>query len=443
MKRSMVVLGLVVLVVLAASPRTARAQSLQEVLLRAKPAVALVVSEVAARVTVNCGGVVTTVEPAPLRETGTGWFVSPIGWLVTNAHVVSPAQRPPDWLNAEMAKSATRPGCRATDVKLEPSISVVLSNGIRMPATIAKYSPPIAGEGMSGRDLALLRLEAADLPALTLGDSGALQIGDPVHIIGFPGVVLTHELLNASAKVEASVTNGAVSGFKQDKSGQPVIQTDASAAGGDSGGPTIDDRGRVVGVLTFITQSGTDQGSIVQGFNFVIPAQAVKDFLAGTEVKLGEPSRFNHAWQAGLSDFFAGNHFRAASALAEANRLMPELPDVMRVTRENDEKVNHPPPRPFPWTLVAASVTLVGLGAYAAMFVLRWRRNRFRIKPSELVRMIDSAEPPVILDVRDAKTYERSPVRIPNSHHVTPQSLEATRPDLDIAPGRTLVAYCT
>jgi len=81
--------------------------------------------------------------------------------------------------------------------------------------------------------------------------------------------------------------------------------------------------------------------------------------------------------------------------------------------------------------------------AYAAMFVLRWRRNRFRIKPSELVRMIDSAEPPVILDVRDAKTYERSPVRIPNSHHVTAQSLEATRPDLDIAPDRTLVAYCT
>src|SRR5207249_8739627 len=62
----------------------------------------------------------------------------------------------------------------------------------------------------------------------------------------------------------------------------------------------------------------------VQGFNFVIPAQAVKDFLAGTEVKLGEPSRFNRAWQAGLSDFFAGNHSRAGSALAEANRLMPE-----------------------------------------------------------------------------------------------------------------------
>src|SRR5437870_11219321 len=287
MKRSMVVLGLVVLVVLAASPRTARAQSLQEVLLRAKPAVALVVSEVAARVTVNCGGVVTTVEPAPLRETGTGWFVSPIGWLVTNAHVVSPAQRPPDWRNAEMAKKATRAGCRATNVKLEPSISVVLSNGIRMPATVVKYSPPIAGEDMSGRDLALLRLEAADLPALTLGDSNALKLGDPVHIVGFPDVVLTHELLNASAKMEASITNGAVSGFKQDKSGQPVIQTDAPAAWGNSGGPTIDDRGHVVGVLTFVTLSGGEQGTIVQGFNFVFPAQAGQGFVWCTDVERG------------------------------------------------------------------------------------------------------------------------------------------------------------
>src|SRR5438128_2439248 len=274
MRRWVVALGFTVLV---APVRATEAQSLQEILLRAKPAVALVVSEVAAQVTLKCGGARTTVEPAPFRETSTGWFVSSSGWLITNAHVVSAAHRPAEGLSAEMAKRATRTGCRTTDVKLEPSISVVLSNGVRMPATVAKYSPPIAGEDMSGRDLALLRLEAADLPALTLGDSNALQLGDPVHIVGFPDVVLTHELLNASAKVEASVTNGAVSGLKQDKSGQPVIQTDASAAGGDSGGPTIDDRGRVVGVLTFITHSGTDQGSIVQGFNFVIPAQAVKD----------------------------------------------------------------------------------------------------------------------------------------------------------------------
>src|SRR5262249_30266622 len=224
MKRRVVTLALLVI---AASATAAQPQSLQEVLLRAKPSVALVVSEVGAHVTLSCGAARPPVEPAPFRETSTGWFVSASGWLITNAHVVSSAHRPPDGLGDEMATRATRAGCRATDVKLEPSISVVLSNGVRMPATVGKYSPPIGGEDMSGRDLALLRLEAADLPALTLGDSNALKLGDPVHIVGFPDVVLTHELLNASAKMEASITNGAVSGFKQDKSGQPVIQTDA------------------------------------------------------------------------------------------------------------------------------------------------------------------------------------------------------------------------
>ena len=63
------------------------------------------------------------------------------------------------------------------------------------------------------------------------------QIGDPVHILGFPGVVLSHELLNQSARVEASVTNGTVSGFKMDAIGQDLMQTDAPAAHGNSGGP--------------------------------------------------------------------------------------------------------------------------------------------------------------------------------------------------------------
>src|SRR5262249_23220869 len=228
MKRLVVALAFMIF---AAWVGTTQAQSLQEVLLRAKPAVALVVSEVAAHVTLSCGGARTTVEPAPFRETRSGW-------LITNAHVVAAAHRPPEKLSAEMAERAARAGCQATDVKLEPSISVVLSNGVRMSATVAKYSPPIAGEDMSGRDLALLRLEAADLPALTLGDSNALKLGDPVHIVGFPDVVLTHELLNASAKMEATITNGAVSGFKQDKSGQPVIQTDAPAAGASESSPS-------------------------------------------------------------------------------------------------------------------------------------------------------------------------------------------------------------
>ncbi len=449
--------------------------SIQEVLLRAKPGVALVVAEVGGEVTVNCGAGDVTVTPSPFRETGTGWFVSPDGWMITNAHVVSPTHQPPPWLVQEQIQKAVREAClqpllarrglqlgqrpdveddlsrqalgpavRNARTNLVPSLSVILSNGIRLSAKVAKYSPPVAGEQMSGRDLALLRLEASDMPALALGDSDRLQLGDPIHILGFPGVVLSHELLNASAKVEASVTSGSVSGFKQDVKDQPVIQTDAPAAWGNSGGPAVTSRGDVVGVLTFVTLDAGAQGGIVQGFNFVIPAAAVKDFLKGTEVDLGPPSKFNTAWHAGLRQFFAGNHSSAARHFAEANRLLPELPDVRRVVAENEDKIRNPPPQPFPWRLVAALVAIVGAGAGGLIWALRWKRNRYRIRPVEVARLLEeTTPPPVILDVRDAKTYGNSPVRIPNALHLTAEDLEGGATPSGFEPDRTVVAYCT
>src|SRR2546430_8312152 len=271
--------------------------SLQESLLRTKPAIALVITEVAAEVTLSCGGGrEQRVSLKPLRETGTGWFIAPSGWLLTNAHIVSSAHLPRRSMEEPLARRAAREACGGLDpqwlavaaararVNLQPSISVILSNGTRLPAVVVKYTPPVAAKEMSGRDLALLKLEAADMPTLALADIGNAQIGDRIHILGFPGAVLSHELLNASAKMEASVTNGAISGFKQDRANQPVIQTDAPAAWGNSGGPAVNDAGEVVGVLTVVTLSSDVRADIVQGFNFVIPAAAVAKFLQDPSV---------------------------------------------------------------------------------------------------------------------------------------------------------------
>ena len=57
----------------------------------------------------------------------------------------------------------------------------------------------------------------------------------------------------------------------------------------------------------------------------------------------------------------------------------------------------------------------MSLAAYGGLLGLRWRRNRFRVSPSEVARLLEGTDPPAILDVRETTAYEQSPVRIPRS----------------------------
>ncbi len=463
----------------AGPSRADRTLTVQEAILRAKPAVALIVAEVVAEVRLNCGSGEIQITPPPFRETGTGWFIDARGFLITNGHVVQPAHTPPRWMVNSFAKRAIESKCvpailkrmgitpgeqpaaeeqvkrqaldsvlPSTKVKLDPGIFVVLSNGTRVRAEVKKYSPPLSvGEDaeakMSGRDLALLKIPGKNFPVLPVGDSKTAKIGDPIHILGFPGVVLSHELLNQSATVEASVTNGAVSGFKQDKANQLVIQTDAPAAWGNSGGPAVTARSEVVGVLTFISLAPGPEGGIVQGFNFVIPSNAVRDFVQGTEVKLDAESLFNRVWWAGLVEEFDGNYKAAERYFSEANALVPNLPDVKRMLADAQDKIKNPPPQPFPWAWVAIGVTLASLGSYGAMWGRRWWKNRYRIWPSAVVRLLEEGKNPLVLDVRKPSAFETSPLKIPGALYVSPDDLDAGRFDLEIEPERTVITYCT
>jgi S1-C subfamily serine protease len=447
-----------------------------EALLRAKPAVVLVTAEVAAEVTVDCGSGPTTVKPPPFRETGTGWFIDGNGWVVTNGHVVQPAHETPRWLVNQLAQRGVAMACLAkalereritpgerpeaedaikrklldrvlptTKVTLRAQVIVLASNGARLKAEVKKYSAPVSAEvgAPSARDLALLKVPGDTFPVLRLADSKVAQIGDPIHIMGFPGVVLAHELLNQSASMEASVTNGAVSGFKQDQSNNPLIQTDAPAAWGNSGGPAVDDRGAVVGVLTFVSLAPGPEGSIVQGFNFAIPSLVVKGFVEGTPVNVESMGRFNPIWYAALRAFFTEDWKEAVRQFERTDKLLPGLPDVKRMLDEARDKVKNPPPRPFPWFWVAIGVTLVSAGGYGAQSYIRWQRNRYRVRPGEVVRLMEDGKQLTILDTRKSEAYERLPLKIPNSVRLSPEELESGISGLELDPTQPVVAYCT
>ena len=469
-------LGAVVVSTAALAAGPAHALSVQEAILLAKPAVALVTARVDAEITMNCGRGPVTVKPAPFIETGTGWFVDGRGWLVTNAHVVDPAHRLPAWVVHELKKKAIDQACvepalrsqglmrgqrpdledqirreasaRALDsaqVEPFPQLTVLLSNGMLLKAEVKKFSAPpsldVNGKPRPdyGRDLAILRVQDGVYPAIGLATRDS-QIGDPVHILGFPGVVLSHELLNQSARVEASVTNGTVSGFKMDAIGQDLMQTDAPAAHGNSGGPAIGDDAVVVGVMDFVSLS--PEGVVLQGFNFLIPARDVRTFLQGTDVRPGE-SKFNPVWQAGVELLLGGRYAAALAKLKEADALLPNLVDVKRQLGEAERYVKNPPPRPFPWAWATLGVSLLSVGVYGGMFAQRWWRNRFRIVPAQVIGAIESGDTPALLDVRTTSDYETSPLRLPSSIRVEPDAVD--RPDftLDVAPAQMIVTYCT
>ncbi len=192
---------------------------------------------------------------APSREqvlpgVGSGFIVRADGVIVTNAHVVAGATR----------------------------VSVALRDGTTYPAQVI-------GEDELN-DLAVLRIEAKDLPTAPLGTSRGLLIGEWVVAIGNPyGFLLGNS--------EPSVTAGVVSGVGRNLTGRgegpgvyvDMIQTDASINPGNSGGPLITSDGLVVGVNSSIyTPSG---GSI--GLGFAIPIDRVRrvaeDLLAHGSVR--------------------------------------------------------------------------------------------------------------------------------------------------------------
>ena len=466
--------GATVVTAIASFPLAASAQkpiTVQEAIQRAKPAVVLVVAEVASEVTLDCGSGPQKVTPPVFRETGTGWFLDADGWLITNGHVVQPAHEPPRWLANQQAQRAVTTACLpqvlkrmglrpgdapereeatkrklldavlpTTKVNLQPQIFVVTAKG-RLKAEVKKYSPP--DSEMSARDLALLKVAGEAFPVLHLADSRSVQVGDPVHILGFPGVVLSHELLSKSSMVDSVVTNGAVSAIQVDASNNPLIQTDASASFGNSGGPAVNSRGSVVGVLTFVSLAPGADGNIVQGFNFVIPAVAVADFVRGTPVKANGSSKFNDVWFAGLTAFYGEDYTGALRRFEEADKLHQNLPDVRRKLTEAREFVKNPPPKPFPWFWVAVGVTLVSAGGFGGQWLHRWNKNRYRVQPFEVVKMIEAGKSPTVLDARKSDAYEQLPLKIPGSIRVVPEDLANSMVGLDLDPARPVIAYCS
>lgn len=162
---------------------------------------------------------------------GTGVIFSPDGYILTNCHVIA--------------------GC---------SNCTVLVTDIH--GVDARYDAKVVGYDEDA-DLAVLKVEAEELPAAEFGVSDDLRVGDPVYAIGNP---LGVELRN-------TLTDGIVSAINRDVNVDGVtmtlLQTSAALNSGNSGGPLINQYGQVIGINTIKMMSRYDT---IEGLGFAIPS---------------------------------------------------------------------------------------------------------------------------------------------------------------------------
>ncbi len=173
------------------------------------------------------------------RAIGSGVIVDPDGYIVTNAHVLNGAQQIEVVVPAEAAKAAS-PGGVARE---------------------RSYQARIVGTGPEV-DLAVLKIEAHGLPALSIRGTSLPRQGEMVFAFGSP------------EGLRNTVTMGVVSSVaRQPDPDSPLVyvQTDTPINPGNSGGPLVDSDGQLVGINTFIlTTTGGNQG-----LGFAIPSQEV------------------------------------------------------------------------------------------------------------------------------------------------------------------------
>ena len=167
---------------------------------------------------------------------GTGVIASENGYIITNTHVID---------GGETAK-------------------VVLSSGKEYDALLVGFD--------ASSDVALLKIDAAGLPAAEFASSSTLMVGDSVAAIGNP----------LGQNLSLTMTRGIVSALNREISyngtTMSLIQTDASINEGNSGGPLFNERGQVVGITNMKMISNL--GSGIEGLGFAIPSDTVKSIVS-------------------------------------------------------------------------------------------------------------------------------------------------------------------
>jgi S1-C subfamily serine protease len=273
----------------------------------------------------------------PSTSYGTGFIVRPDGYILTNAHVASDTYLEYDYLTQVeqsliddmiAAYNTKYPGqldtLYPTDAewkqiydKLDADMFKLISNNSKfdsqlvvvpqsstdtkledifrngLTAKIVKMEDDLFSEKNKDKDLALIKIEQNNLPALKIIDTTATKTGEKIFIWGFP----SSAEFNAQDLTSPTLTSGIINAFKDssDKSFK-LLQTDAKISEGSSGSPILNEQGEVIGIITY---SSINNGSSGDGFAWGIPSSFMLKVMKDGAV--ANDSSYYDNFSAGLS----------------------------------------------------------------------------------------------------------------------------------------------
>ena len=304
---------------------------------------------------------------------GSGFIITPDGYVVTNAHVIDEndadtkrgfaEQAFMEILRSDMRTIQSAMKRKMTDEEaqafkeayswyysqtievgnIKKELSVVLGiSGDKgkivpmiIPAKIVTQGKPIPG-----KDVAILKLQEKHIyPTIRIGDDKAMRVGDAVYVLGYPAVATFNPVLSKETVSEATLTRGLVSAKKNMKDGWEVLQIDAAITHGNSGGPVINEQGEVIGLATFVSVDELRKQE-VQGMNFMVPTTIMNEFVDKAKIKPAM-SDISLAYEVAMDMFDKARYKKALEKFKGVKDMNPSFPFIdsyLSQTQKNIDK---------------------------------------------------------------------------------------------------------
>lgn len=380
--RVLVLLLIFALMVFSAPRNLTKAEKLAY---KIKPAVVLIQNTIKAKIK-HFVRRAPFIEEVVLGSSGSGFIVHPEGYILTNGHVVRDFElytNDKESFRArviglfvlkklrEEGKEATVRNVKRWKLLHRPQITeleilpqVMLSNGKWYRYEIKKYSPSIIE---NGKDVAVIKIDRNNCPVLMLGDSSKVVLNQDIFAVGYPDSVdpLTHNFLPAKSRIQPTITKGIISSVKSEYMGIPVILTDANLKEGNSGGPVVDEEGKVIGIISYISYIiSTDRvPKEVRDYKFLVPINTAKEFLRDAGVETNKVSEFTKTYNQLLSEYWRGNLFKAKELVDVALSSMENQPDLLKLKEKVLKDIQNLSPLKKLWLqskiLVVAGIVVI------------------------------------------------------------------------------------